>query len=103
VRSPRACASKGGCGVSAQSLSAAAQPRSRRPGAATPHLRRAPALTPTLRRRPSYHEPRSPTADGEVEIGVAYSQEEEMTGRLHDQMIENSKKSQANLAAATAA
>jgi hypothetical protein len=38
-----------------------------------------------------------------VEIGVAYSQEEEMTGRLHDQMIENSKKSQANLAAATAA
>jgi len=34
---------------------------------------------------------------------VAYSQEEEMTGRLHDAMVANSKKSASNLANVSAA
>jgi hypothetical protein len=37
-------------------------------------------------RRPSYHEPRSPVGDSTVEVGVAYSQEEEMAGRLHAEL-----------------
>ena len=76
-----------------------ALPRCRCRGASGPHSHRAAVLTrPRVRRRPSYHEPTTPTSVDEV--GVAYSQEEEMTGRLHDAMVENSKKSQANLAAA---
>ncbi len=49
-------------------------------------------------RRPSYRDPTSPNGT-EPEVGVAYSQEEEMAGRLHQQMIENQKKSAANLQA----
>ena len=67
-----------------------------------PHCHRAQVLTrPYACRRPSYHEPTTPTSS-DVEVGVAYSQEEEMTGRLHDAMVENSKKSAANLASAAA-
>ncbi len=77
--------------------------RRRAPAAAPPSRRTRchdAALTRYVRRRPSYHDPKRDGTSGEIEIGVAYSQEEEMTGRLHDQMVENSKKSKANLAQA---
>jgi len=51
--------------------------------------------------RPSYRDPSNP-GSSESEIGVAYSQEEEMNGRLHDQMIKQQKMSNANLAASVA-
>ena len=38
-------------------------------------------------RRPSYKEPTSPVGDNNtIEIGVPYSQEEEMAGRLHAEL-----------------
>jgi hypothetical protein len=64
------------------------------------HALSAPARCPRGR-RPSYRDPSSATAATDEE-GVAYSHEEEMAGRLHDEMLVNSKKSAANLAARSA-
>lgn len=52
-------------------------------------------------RRPSYHEPSSPV--GEVEVGVAYSQEEEMAGRLHAELERMKKEGSGAQLAPTAA
>ncbi len=72
--------------------------------AAQPGLQTTPAGQPSLapltrqpscaRRRPSYHDPTSPTAAGAAaatEEGCAYSHEEEMAGRLHDEMLKESR------------
>jgi hypothetical protein len=54
-------------------------------------------------RRPSYKEPTSPVGDNNaVEIGVPYSQEEEMAGRLHSE-LERMKRAGSNATLATAA